>query len=106
PLLFFRSGAKEFRNMTFPPLKTCPYFGPWLGKNDPPCTLPSDYQTDPLKYLPPKVVLSPEELKLADNYANCDFSGGYVRSQIALFRRGPTAEEHQSRREQFRDLKA
>jgi hypothetical protein len=68
--------------------------------------LPSDYETQPLEHLPPKIVLSDAELDLAARYEKGDFSGGYVTSQIAYFRRGPSAEHHQKRREKFGRLKA
>jgi len=59
-----------------------------------------------LKYLPQKIVLSDEDLELAARYEKGIFAGGYVTSQIASFRRGPSAEQHQKRREKFRHLKA
>jgi hypothetical protein len=68
--------------------------------------LPPDYETRPLKYLPPKIDLSDEELELAAGYEKGNFSGRYVASQIAFFRRGPSAEQHQNRREKFQRLKA
>lgn len=88
-------------------LPTCPFLGPithdqaWR-----PRLLPPDHETQPLKYLPPKIVLSDAELDLAARYEKGDFSGGYVTSQIALFRRGPSAEQHKKRREKFERLKA
>ena len=68
--------------------------------------LPPDCETHPFKYLPPKIVLSDTELDLAARYEKGDLSGGYVTSQIALFRRGPSMEQHQKRREKFWLLKA
>jgi hypothetical protein len=56
--------------------------------------------------LPPKIVLSDAELDLAARYEKGNFSGGYVTSQIAFFRRGASAEQHQKRREKFQRLKA
>jgi hypothetical protein len=88
-------------------LPTCPFLGP---STHPSRTgthgLPPDYDTQPFKYLPPRIVLSDAELDLAMRYENGDFSGGYVTSQIARFRRGPSAEQHQQRRDTFRRLKA
>jgi hypothetical protein len=52
------------------------------------------------------MVLSDAELDLAARYEKGNFSGGYVASQIALFRRGPSAEANQARRETFRRLQA
>ena len=68
--------------------------------------LPPDYETQPFKYLPPGIVLSDKELELAARYEKGNVSGGYVTSQIAWFRRGPSIEQHQKRREKFRQLKA
>jgi hypothetical protein len=93
--------------MRRPNLPTCPFLGPltdeeaWL-----PRLLPPDYETQPFKYLPPPILLSAKELELAARYEKGNFSGGYVTSQIAFFRRGPSAEQHQERREKFRRLKA
>jgi hypothetical protein len=93
--------------MRFLDLPTCPFLGP-LAPDQAwrPRVLPADYQTQPLKYLPPKILLSDAELDLAARYEKGDFSGGYVTSQIAMFRRGPSAEQHQRRREKFARLKA
>jgi hypothetical protein len=52
------------------------------------------------------MVLSDAELDLAARYEKGNLSGGYVTSQIALFRRGPSMEQHQRRREKFGRLKA
>lgn len=88
-------------------LPTCPFFFSKAdGQPRPTRVLPPDYETQPLKYLPPKIALSPEDLELATRYEKGDFSGGYMKSQIALFRRGPSAKEHQERREKFERLKA
>ena len=93
--------------MGFPDLPTCPFMGPVAdGQPQPTRILPPDCETQPFRYLPPKIVLSDAELDLAARYENGNFSGGYVTSQIALFRRGPSAEQHQKRREKFRRLKA
>ena len=90
-----------------PNLQTCPFLGPIrLGEPQSSHLLPLDYETQPLKYLPPRIVLSQAELELASRYENRDFSGGYIASQIAYFRRGPSAESHQRRREDFRRLRA
>jgi hypothetical protein len=90
-----------------PQLPTCAYFGPTAGDEPPPSRpLPPDYATQPLKYLPPTIALSPEELELADRYEKEDFSGGYLASQIAYFRRGPSLEEQRQRREKFQGLHA
>jgi hypothetical protein len=93
--------------MPHPKLRTCPFLGP--GADDEahaPRILPPDSDTQPLNYLPPRLVLSEAELELASQYERGDFSGGYVTSQIARFRRGPSPESHQRRREKFRGLKA
>lgn len=93
--------------MAPPHLPACPFMGPistdhsWV-----PRLLPADHESQPLKYLPPRIVLSDLELELAARYEKGDFSGGYVASQIAFFRRGPSAEKHQKRREKFQHLKA
>jgi hypothetical protein len=92
--------------MPIPDLPTCPLLGPVPG-GQPQFNreLPSDYATHPLKYLPPKIVLSDSDLDLAARYERGDFSGGYLKSQIARFRRGPSTEQHQKRREKLRRLK-
>jgi hypothetical protein len=88
-------------------LPACPFFGPTdEGQQQPTRVLPADYETQPLKYLPPKVVLSEAELELAAQYEQHNFSGGFVTSQIAYFRRGPSAEAHKRRRDKFARLKA
>jgi hypothetical protein len=93
--------------MPRPRLKTCPFLGPTADGDQPPDrALPADYETDPFKYLPPRLTLSDAELDLAGRYERCDFSGGYVTSQIAYFRRGPTAEHHRRRREKFQIIRA
>lgn len=91
-----------------PDLPTCPFLGPVAdGQAQVTRTLPPDYQTQPFKYLPPKIVLSEDDLELAARYEKGgDFSGGYLTSQIAYFRRGPSADEHRKRREKFERLKA
>ena len=93
--------------MARPNLPTCPLMGP-VADGQPRSTpvLPPDYEKRPFKYLPPKIVLSDAELDLAARYEKGNFSGGYVTSQIACFRRGPSAEQHQKRREKFGQLKA
>jgi len=67
--------------------------------------LPPDYKTNPFKYLPPEIVLSDAELKLAEQYENGDFSGGYLSSQIAYFRRARRREDHDRRRAKFHQIK-
>jgi hypothetical protein len=52
------------------------------------------------------MALSEAELDLARRYEKGDFSGGYGTWQIAHFRRGPSAEQHEARRVQFRRLQA
>ena len=37
-----------------------------------------EYETDPFRYLPPRITLSAEELDLANRYERGDFSGGYI----------------------------
>jgi hypothetical protein len=87
-------------------LPTCPWFGPVdEGESQLAAELPADYETDPLKYLPPKIMPSSAELELAAQYEKGDFSGGYLTSQIARFRRGPAAKDHDQRREKFVQLK-
>jgi hypothetical protein len=82
-----------------------PFLGPTDG--DPPsCVLPRDAETQPFKYIPPKISLSEEELALASQYERGDFSGGYLTSQAAFCRRGPTVQSHQERREKFGHLRA
>lgn len=93
--------------MRFPDLPTCPFMGPVAdGQPQPNRVLPLDSATQPFKYLPPKLVLPGAELDLAARYEKGDFSGGYLSSQIAFFRRGPSAVEHQKRREELRRLQA
>lgn len=88
-------------------LKTCPFLGPSPDEDPRPNRpLPPDYDTRPFEYLPPKIALSGAEFELTLRYERGDFSGGYLTSQIAYFRRGPTAEQNGQRREQFRRLKA
>jgi hypothetical protein len=85
----------------------CPFLGPVAdGQPHPIRVLPPDYETQPFKYLPPKMVLCGDELELAAEYEKGNFTRGYVTSQIAYFRRGPSAEQHQKRREKFQRLKA
>jgi hypothetical protein len=67
--------------------------------------LPADFANEPLKYLPPRISLSESDLALAAQYELGDFSGGYITSQIAFFRRGPTPERNRERREKFRRLR-
>lgn len=87
-------------------LPVCPFLGPPPeGKPHKIRDLPEDCEVNPFKYLPPRIALSEEELKLAAQYERGDFSGGYAPSQIARFRRGPSAEMHLRRRERFRELK-
>ena len=88
--------------MPRPQLKACPHGDAIVKKNR---RLPTDYDSDPFKYLPPQITLSDAELDLARRYENSDLSGGYLTSQIAFFRRGPSAEEHRKRRQSFRRLK-
>jgi hypothetical protein len=93
--------------MPQPKLRTCPFLGPFgTRKRHPARALPSDAEVQPFKYLPPAITLSKAELQLARQYESGDFSGGYLTSQIAYFRRGPTRERHQQRRRKFRPLKA
>lgn len=88
-----------------PDLKTCPFPGPWAA-GQPQHPLPDDYESHPLKYLPPKMVLSDAELDLANRYDNRDLSGGYIPSLIAFTRRGPSEAEHAKRRAGFQLLKS
>lgn len=81
----------------------------FLGPNGTPCgkqsePLPNDYLSNPLAYLPPVYVLTPQEVELASQYERGDFSGGYREGQIAHFRRGTTTEVHKQRRDRFRRL--
>jgi len=93
--------------MLLPKLKRCSFLGPTAdGEPERGRKVPADYATQPFKYLPPRITMSEAELELASRYENGDLSGGYISSQIALFRRGPSAKEHQKRRERFRSLKA
>lgn len=87
-------------------LETCPFLGPYPSDVSVPRErqLPGDYAANPFKYLPPRIQLSAEELDLAYRYENCDFSGGYVTSQIAFFRRPKTKQRHHERRERFERL--
>jgi hypothetical protein len=48
------------------------------GQPQPTSVLPLECETQPFKYLPPKMVLSDAELDLAARYEKGDFSGGYV----------------------------
>jgi len=92
--------------MPLPKLKRCSFLGPTSDEEaERGGVLPVDYATQPFKYLPPRITLSEADLELAGRYENCDLSGGYISSQIAFMRRGPSAEEHQRRRERFRSLK-
>lgn len=89
-----------------PDLPKCSFLGPFSDGEIPnDRALPADYETNLFRYLPPKIVLSEAELELAARYENGDFSGGYIGSQIAFIRRGPSAERHRKRRESFRRLK-
>ncbi len=88
-------------------LPKCPYFGPTSDDSESieAFELPADYDTDPFRYVPEAITLSDAELKLADQYENEDFSGGYLASQIAHFRRPRPKQKHESRRAKFRDLR-
>jgi hypothetical protein len=88
-----------------PNLKTCPFPGPWAA-GQPQHPLPDDYESHPLKYLPPKMALSDAELDLADRYDNRDLSGGYIPSLVAFTRRGPSAAANAIRRAKFQMLRA
>jgi hypothetical protein len=89
--------------MTYLKLKTCPCFGPTTDRQSEQA-LPTDYKTQPFKYLPSRITLSETELELARRYAKGDMSGGYIASQIAYFRSGPSEASHQQRRERFQLL--
>jgi hypothetical protein len=69
-------------------------------------TLPSNAAGDPFAFLPPAVELSTEELDLAARYENNDISGGYLRSQIAHFRKPKPKEQHEERRARLRNLQS
>ena len=88
-------------------LLICPFLGPLTDPNRV-CKFESlpDCDSDPFKYLPPRIVLSDAERELARRYEQGDFSGGYGTSQIAHFRRGPSDEQHAARREKFRRLQS
>jgi len=90
--------------MPRPNLKTCPFLGPNTSRPD--RSISADDLADPFRFLPPRITLTDEDLDLAERYQRGDFSGGYLRSQIARFRHGPSAEVHRQRREKFRRLKA
>jgi hypothetical protein len=86
-------------------LPTCSFLGhPAEAGGDSAPELPPDYDSEPFKYLPPRIVLSEAELDLARRYEMGDFSGGYGTSQIAHFRRGPSRAQHEARRDRFRRL--
>lgn len=82
-------------------MKRCPRMGPGEGGDDLERTLPGDYRADPFRYLPPVYDLSEAEARLAEQYVRGDFSGGYLESQIAHFRRPLPAERHAERRARF-----
>lgn len=88
-------------------LPDCPFLGPLTDPNRV-CNrdLLPDCDSDPFKYLPPRIVLSAAELELARRYEQGDFSGGYGTSQIAHFRRGPSDKQHAARRAKFRRLQS
>jgi hypothetical protein len=89
-------------------LPACPFMGP-PHPAEPPRPLrelPSDFETNPFKYLPPRYVLSADELDLAARYEQGDFSRGYLASQTAYFRREKTPEEHARRRNRFAPIQA
>ena len=91
-----------------PNLPRCTFPYPGAGEDEDdvvPPELPADYADDPLKYLPACYNLSPEESDLAEQYGKGDFTGGYLASQIAHFRRGKSPEAHQERRKRFRAMK-
>ena len=91
------------------PLPRCPYMGPTItddnGDTPPIRMLPPDFATNPFKYLPPRYVLSEDEVDLAARYEQGDFSRGYMQSQIAYFRRDKTLTEHANRKHRFGELK-
>jgi hypothetical protein len=91
--------------MKRPEFPTCPFLGP--GEDGVlPNVLPADYESDPLKYLPPRIVLSAEESDLAERYERGDTSRGHFTSLYAHIRRGGSPAGHQERREKFRAIKA
>lgn len=96
--------------MTNSVLEKRPYF--YFGPSSPDAAgrfknykVPPDYDTNPFKYLPAEVSLSDAELKLAEQYENGDFSGGYMTSQIACFRRPKPKQRHDDRRAKFQMLR-
>ena len=90
-----------------PKLETCSFLSFPAEEDAPPArALPADCEIDPFRYLPPRLTLSDAELDMASRYLTGDFSGGYIPSQIAYFRRGPSADQHAARREKFAKLKA
>lgn len=89
-----------------PELPECPYFGPGTNEGNDDPVLPADWTGNPFDYLPEVYVSSDEELRLADQYLNGDFSGGYVTSQIAYFRAPRKQEQHESRRERIATIQS
>ena len=75
-------------------MKRCPRMGPGEGRDYVERTLPGCYRANPFRYLPPVYELSEAEARLAEQYERRDFSGGYLASQIAHFRRPLPAEQH------------
>src|SRR5262245_743358 len=90
--------------MDSPELPKCHYFGPHFGEKPDRVTLPTNAAADPFAFLPDAIELSPEELDLATRYENNDLSGGYLRSQIAHFRKPQPKERHEQRRARMRTL--
>ncbi len=91
--------------MAIPTLRKCPYF--YFGPSS--CIdgrfekyeLTDDYEATPFKYLPTEITISDAERKLVEQYESGDFSGGYLTSQIACFRRPKPKQRHDDRRAKF-----
>lgn len=80
-------------------LPECHFLGPY-DEDDPPdpLGLPKDWSGDPFEYLPKTYTLTDEELELAAKYERSDISGGYIRSQVAHFRKPKSAQRHSERK--------
>lgn len=93
--------------MTPSQLPLCHFLGPY-DEDDPPDPhgIPANWTGDPFEYLPPRCSLSDEELELAAKYERSDISGGYIRSQIAHFRKPKSQERHTDRKQQVSKIVA
>lgn len=66
--------------------------------------MPIELPASPFDCLPEPYIPTDDEIRLSDQYVRGDFSGGYLKSQIAHFRRPGSSDSHAKRREKLRGL--